>query len=337
MHKCSVIILNWNGEKYIDNFLPSVIKYSQSKSIEIVVADNGSTDKSVQLIRNSYPSVRIIELGQNFGFAEGYNRAVQLTQAEYIVLLNNDVEVTEHWLDNMLDYMDCHPQTACCQPKIRAYNKKTHFEHAGAAGGMIDFLGYPFCRGRIVGTVEEDKGQYDTICNIFWATGACMVIRRNAYIDNGGLDADFFAHQEEIDLCWRLLCRGNKIVCIPQSVVYHVGGASLSYQNPQKTYLNFRNNLFLLYKNLPNSKLWRIMTIRFFMDYAAAVQFLLTGQWQNFRMVFKARKDYKRMKKLFKPKRETNLQKSTTPYPEEIIHRSIIADYYIFRKLRVEK
>lgn len=332
MVRCSVIILNWNGEKYIDKFLPSVIQYSHGEGIEVVVADNGSTDKSVELIRNNYPQIRIIELQQNYGFAEGYNQAIRQTEAEYVVLLNSDVEVTPHWLDTMLDYMDRHPNIACCQPKIRAYNNRTHFEHAGAAGGMMDFLGYPFCRGRIVGHTEEDKGQYDTICNIFWATGACMLIRRNAYIENGGLDADFFAHQEEIDLCWRLLCRGYKIVCIPQSVVYHVGGASLSYQNPKKTYLNFRNNMLLLYKNLPNNKLWQIMLIRFFMDYLAAAQFLLTGQWQNFRMVFKARRDYHRMKESFKPKRKDNLVKATTAYPKETACRSIIWDYYILRR-----
>lgn len=327
--RCAVIILNWNGEKYLDQFLPSVVKYSNGEAISVVVADNGSTDNSVNLIRTHYPSIRVIELNQNYGFAEGYNQAIRLVEADYVVLLNSDVEVTANWLNPMLDYLDSHPEIAACQPKIRAYNNRTHFEHAGAAGGMMDKLGYPFCRGRIVGYVEEDNGQYDTICNIFWATGACMLIRRKAYIDNGGLDADFFAHQEEIDLCWRLLCRGYKIVCLPQSVVYHVGGASLSYQNPRKTYLNFRNNLLLLYKNLPEKKLWQIMIIRFIMDYAAALQFLLTGQWQNFRMVFRSRRDFLKMKKRFATKRSDNLSHTTIPYPAEIADRSIIWDYYI--------
>ena len=327
--RCAVIILNWNGEKYLDQFLPSVVKYSNGEAISVVVADNGSTDNSVNLIRTHYPSIRVIELNQNYGFAEGYNQAIRQVEAAYVVLLNSDVEVTANWLNPMLDYLDSHPEIAACQPKIRAYNNRTHFEHAGAAGGMMDKLGYPFCRGRIVGYVEEDNGQYDTICNIFWATGACMLIRRKAYIYNGGLDADFFAHQEEIDLCWRLLCRGYKIVCLPQSVVYHVGGASLSYQNPRKTYLNFRNNLLLLYKNLPEKKLWQIMIIRFIMDYAAALQFLLTGQWQNFRMVFCARRDFLKMKKRFSTKRSDNLSHTTIPYPAEIADRSIIWDYYI--------
>ncbi len=326
---CAVIILNWNGEKYLDQFLPSVVQCSQGEGISVVVADNGSTDNSIELIRNHYPSIRLIELSENYGFAEGYNQAIKQVEADYVVLLNSDVEVTEHWLEPMLEYMKSHPEVVACQPKIRAYNNRSHFEHAGAAGGMMDKYGYPFCRGRIVGYADTDRGQYDTICNIFWATGACMLIRRKDYIDNGGLDKDFFAHQEEIDLCWRLLCRGYKIVCIPQSVVYHVGGASLSYQNPRKTYLNFRNNMLLLYKNLPDNRLWKIMLIRFFMDYAAALQFLLTGQWQNFKMVFKARHDFHLMKKSFAPKRADNLSKTTVSYPEEIADRSIIWDYYL--------
>ena len=329
MMKCAVIILNWNGEKYLDQFLPSVVKYSQTDDISVVVADNGSTDNSIELIRNHYPTIQLLPLSENYGFAEGYNQAIRQIETEYVVLLNSDVEVTEHWLEPMLDYMDAHRDVVACQPKIRAYKNRTHFEHAGAAGGMMDKFGYPYCRGRIVGFADEDHGQYDTICNIFWATGACMLIRRDAYLNNGGLDKDFFAHQEEIDLCWRLLCRGYKIVCIPQSIVYHVGGASLSYQNPRKTYLNFRNNMLLLYKNLPADKLWRIMLIRFFMDYAAAAQFLITGQWQNFQMVFKARHDFHRMRKSFAPKRADNLSKTTIAYPAEISNRSIIIDYYL--------
>lgn len=330
--RCAVIILNWNGEKYLDKFLPSVVEYTQGEGISVVVADNGSTDKSVELIRRHYPSIKLLELPKNYGFAEGYNKAIGQIEAEYVVLLNSDVEVTKGWLDTLLDYMDRHNEIAACQPKIRAYNKRTHFEHAGAAGGMMDKLGYPFCRGRIVGYAEEDKGQYDSVANIFWATGACMLIRRDAYINNGGLDSDFFAHQEEIDLCWRLLCRGYKIVCVPQSVVYHVGGAALSYQNPRKTYLNFRNNLLLLYKNLPDNKLCKILSIRLLMDYAAAAQFLVIGQWQNVKAVFRARRDYHRMRKSFAGKRKENISKTKVPYPDEIAQRSIIWDYYVRRR-----
>lgn len=330
--KCAVIILNWNGEKYLDQFLPSVVEHTKIDGVQVILADNGSTDNSIELTRQHYPEIKVLPLDKNYGFAEGYNQAINQIEAEYILLLNSDVEVTPHWLEPMLNYLDEHKDIAACQPKIRAYNNRTHFEHAGAAGGMLDKFGYPYCRGRILGYAEPDNGQYDTIQNIFWASGACMLVRREEYINAGGLDKDFFAHQEEIDLCWRLLCRGKKIVTIPQSVVYHVGGASLSYQSPRKTYLNFRNNLFLLYKNLPQNKLCTILCIRFFMDYIAAMQFLLTGQWGYFKAVLQARYDYHKDKSLYRPKRKENLKNAIVPYPEEICNRSIVWDYYIRHK-----
>lgn len=326
--KCSVIILNWNGAGMLRQFLPSVVKYTANPEYEVVVADNGSTDESMEVLKD-FPTVRIITFDKNYGFAEGYNKALEKTDAEYTVLLNSDVEVTEKWLTTLLDYMDEHQEVAACQPKILAYHKKTHFEHAGAAGGYIDILGYPYCRGRIMGYVEEDKGQYDTIADIFWATGACLCIRTKVYKEEGGLDADFFAHMEEIDLCWRLNSRGYKLVCIPQSVVYHVGGGALSYENPRKTFLNFRNNLLLLYKNLPFKRLWWVMILRFALDYVAALQYLVTGKTKNAKAVVDARMAYHKMQKEFAEKREENLSKAKVDIPQSISNRSIIFDYHI--------
>ena len=277
--KVSVVILNWNGSDMLRTFLPSVLAYSDEA--EICVADNGSTDDSVEMLSREFPSVRLILLEQNYGFAEGYNKALQQVDAEYVVLLNSDVEVSEHWLQPLVTYLDAHPEVAACQPKIRSRRQKEYFEYAGASGGFMDAWGYPFCRGRIMQVVEEDRGQYDEVTPVFWATGAALFIRRRDYEQAGGLDGRFFAHMEEIDLCWRLRSRGRNIVCIPQSVVYHVGGATLKKENPRKTYLNFRNNLLMLYKNLPQPELDRVMRMRAFLDCVAAVSFLLQGSWAN--------------------------------------------------------
>ena len=246
MMKVSVVILNWNGCDMLRTFLPSVVRYSEGEGVEVCVADNGSTDTSVSLLQQEFPSVRTIVLDQNYGFADGYNWALQQVDAEYVVLLNSDVEVTEHWLEPMIAYLDAHPEVAACQPKIRSQRQKEYFEYAGAAGGFIDKYGYPFCRGRIMGVVEKDEGQYDTVIPVFWATGAALFIRHTDYVNVGGLDGRFFAHMEEIDLCWRLRSRNREIVCVPQSIVYHVGGATLKKENPRKTFLNFRNNLVML-------------------------------------------------------------------------------------------
>ena len=278
MMKVSVVILNWNGCDMLRTFLPSVVRCSKSGQVEVCVADNGSTDASVEMLREEFPCVRIIVLDQNHGFADGYNLALQQVEAEYVVLLNSDVEVTEHWLEPMISYLDAHPEVAACQPKIRSQRQKEYFEYAGAAGGFIDKYGYPFCRGRVMEVVEKDEGQYDTILPVFWATGAALFIRLADYREAGGLDGRFFAHMEEIDLCWRLRSRGRKIVCIPQSTVYHVGGATLKKENPRKTFLNFRNNLVMLYKNLPDEELNKVMRIRACLDYVAAFTFLLKGQ-----------------------------------------------------------
>ncbi|MDD4728080.1 MAG: glycosyltransferase family 2 protein, partial [Dysgonamonadaceae bacterium] len=242
MNKISIIILNWNGEELLKKFLPSILMYSPSLNCEIVVADNHSIDNSVVMLKENFPSVKLILFDKNYGFAEGYNRAIHQINATYVVLLNSDVEVTENWLQPMIDYLDSHRHTSAIQPKILSYANKQMFEYAGAAGGYIDRYAYPFCRGRILNVLEEDKGQYDNVEHVFWATGACLCIRRADYVNVGGLDNDFFAHMEEIDLCWRLQSRGKNIVVMPESVVYHVGGASLDIENPRKTYLNFRNN-----------------------------------------------------------------------------------------------
>ncbi|MBQ2170574.1 MAG: glycosyltransferase family 2 protein, partial [Paludibacteraceae bacterium] len=233
------------------------------------------------------------------------------------------------WLQPVLDYMDAHPEVAAAQPKIRSLRQRDRFEHAGAAGGYLDRLGYPFCRGRILSHVEEDRGQYDTTADIFWASGACMFVRREVYLKEGGLDERFFAHMEEIDLCWRLNCRGYRLVCIPDSTVYHLGGGSLQYESPRKTYLNFRNNLLMIYKNMPRSRFWRVALWRWILDYAAMAHLVVTGKWKNAWAVVRARWDYHRMKPKYKATRQENRAKAKIPYPATISERSILWDYYI--------
>lgn len=331
--KCSVVILNWNGSKTLQQFLPSVLQHTQLPDVEIVVADNGSTDDSLHYL-HAQP-VRVIALDKNYGFAGGYNHAIEQVDAEYVVLLNSDIEVTAHWLDNMLAYMDDHPTVLAAQPKILSWHSKQQFdqgeitairfEHAGAAGGMMDILGYPYCKGRLMTHIEKDYGQYDEPTPIFWATGACLLIRTEAYRKMGGLDANFFAHQEEIDLCWRLQNQyPMSVYSLPFSTVYHVGGATLGYENPKKTFLNFRNNLLMLRKNLPMSRLWWIMIIRFFMDYLAAFQMLVTKQLPNAKMVVKARYAYHKMKNQY--------PKSNADISPLLAKRSIVWDFYIMRK-----
>ncbi|MBP6260021.1 MAG: glycosyltransferase family 2 protein, partial [Paludibacter sp.] len=249
--RTAVVILNWNGEKFLNQFLPVLLRNTQLPGVDIYVADNASTDNSLSLIEEQFPTVKTLLLDKNYGFAGGYNKALAQINADYFVLLNSDVEVTENWLQPLLNYMNENADVAACQPKIKSFYNRDYFEHAGASGGFIDYLGFPFCRGRVVGTAEMDRGQYDTVIDVFWATGACLLIRSELYNQVGGLDDEFFAHMEEIDLCWRLKGQGFRIVCIPQSEVYHVGGGTLQVEHPHKTYLNFRNNLLMLYKNLP--------------------------------------------------------------------------------------
>lgn len=327
--KTAIVILNWNGAHYLQQFLPALREYTTSPEVDIYVADNGSTDNSLLILGKYFKEVKILLLNRNYGFAEGYNRALAQIEADYYVLLNSDVEVTPGWLEPMLDYLQEHPEVAACQPKILSYHNRTHFEHAGAAGGFIDRLGYPFCRGRVLAVTEEDLGQYDEVCDVFWASGACLVIRADVFEKEGGFDDDFFAHMEEIDLCWRLKSRGYRVVCVPQSKVYHVGGGTLHVEHPRKTYLNFRNNLFLLYKNLPQKQLFPVFFVRFFMDYLAAFQLFITGKPQNAKAVFKARLDFRKMLPSFNSKREENLQKTTQTHIPEIAKKSVILNYYL--------
>lgn len=309
MDKIAVVILNWNGCDMLRSFLPSVVTCSGADGAVVYVADNGSTDDSVEMLRREFPSVRLILLDRNYGFADGYNRALRKVEAEYVVLLNSDVEVTDRWLHPLAAYMDAHLEVAGCQPKLLSWRDRSAFEYAGAAGGFIDRYGYPFCRGRIMSTVEQDDGQYDAVAPVFWATGAALFIRLEDYWKAGGLDGRFFAHMEEIDLCWRLRARGRLLVCVPQSVVYHVGGATLKRENPRKTFLNFRNNLLMLYKNLPEGELKGVMRVRWLLDQVAALVFLLKGQWPNARAVWRARREFRRLRPSFRPSREKNMEK----------------------------
>jgi hypothetical protein len=278
--KVAVVILGWNGEKFLREFLPSVVRYTSTQLCEIVVADNCSTDNSVDFVKKNYPQVRSIQNTRNGGYAGGYNDALRLVNAEYYVLLNQDVEVTENWVELVVSEMEKDPSIAAAQPKLLDYTKRSHFEYAGACGGYVDMLGYAYCRGRLFDTIEEDKGQYDEVADIFWASGACLFIRSDAYWKAGGLDEDFFAHQEEIDLCWRLKNLGYRIINVPQSVVFHVGGGSLSYNSPRKSFLNFRNNLFMLVKNLPAGELFWKLPTRLVLDVIAAAQSV--ARFKNF-------------------------------------------------------
>ena len=273
----AIVILNWNGRQLLERFLPTVLTHAAAA--QVYVADNASTDSSVEFLCTHYPQVSILQNPTNEGYAAGYNRALQQVQADVYCLLNSDVAVTEGWLSPVLKCFE-DPQIAMVQPKILDYKRPTHFEYAGAAGGYLDKYGFPYCRGRRLQHIEEDRGQYDepSPCPIFWASGACLFVRSTVFHALGGFDADFFAHQEEIDLCWRAHHLGHKVVCCPQSVVYHVGGATLSATNPQKTYLNFRNSLLMLLKNLPGRCLYRRLFVRMLIDGAAGAYYLFTGK-----------------------------------------------------------
>ncbi len=325
MKKVAVVILNYNGARFLEQFLPTVLAHCDSDLAEVVVADNASTDDSVALMRDRFPDVRLIENGSNGGFSTGYNLALRQIEARYYVLLNSDIEVTEGWIEPVIAMMDADPRIAACQPKILSYYHPEQFEYAGACGGFIDKYGYPFCRGRVFQHLENDEGQYDAPMEVFWATGACMFVRADLYHQIGGLDDSFFAHMEEIDLCWRLKNAGYKVCCCPQSKVYHIGGGTLPKNSPRKTYLNFRNNLSVLAKNLPDKSVKRVIVYRVFLDWVAALKFLFEGGFKDFRMVFKAHRDfYRRLKSLREKRSEAKREAVSCVYRRNIVFDSML-------------
>lgn len=322
--KIAVVILNWNGTKLLKQFLPSVIEFSPEATI--YVADNASSDESIAVLKSDFPSVKIIQNKENFGFAKGYNEALKFVEEPYYALVNSDIEVTKNWLEPILTTFETNQEIAIIQPKILAYNNKEYFEYAGAAGGFIDKFGYPFCRGRIFNTVEKDTNQYNDITEIFWASGACFFIRNSVFKSLNGFDADFFAHQEEIDLCWRAYNENHKVIYHPNSLVYHVGGATLSVGNPKKTYLNFRNSLAMLLKNLPKKQLFTVLFLRLCLDSIASIKFLLQGEIKHTFAILKAHFYFYRHLFYFLNKREI---KQKNKYYKTT---SIIYQYYIKRK-----
>jgi len=329
MVKTAIIILSWNGIEYLRMFLGNVIRYSVNSDTVLYVADNGSKDGSVEWIIEQYKEVRLIRFENNHGFAKGYNLALEQINAKYYVLLNSDIEVTQGWLEPLVGYMDRNPDVASCQPKILSYKQRDHFEYAGAAGGFIDKLGYPLCRGRILYKTEEDYGQYDSEADIFWSSGACMIVRSEAWKKCGGLDPDFFAHMEEIDLCWRFHRAGYRVSFIPHSKVYHVGGGTLPYNSPSKTYLNFRNSLFLLYKNLPGKNFKHTMFIRKILDGVAALFFLCKGQFTSVWAVVKAHDDYYKNLGQLKEKRKLVKMLGEKVPSGVVLNKSIVFEFYL--------
>ena len=304
MEKLAIVILNWNGKQMLQTYLPKVLACSRDEAV-VYVADNASTDDSLAMLNEKFPEVRQIVLDKNWGFADGYNKALARVDAAYYVLLNSDVEVTPGWLTPLVSFMDAHPEVGACQPKLLSVADKSKFEYAGACGGFLDRYGYPYCRGRVFDTVEQDNGQYDDIHEVLWTTGACMMVRSKDYWAVNGLDGRFFAHNEEIDMCWRMRMMGLQLFCIPQSKVYHVGGGTLPKGNPMKTYLNFRNNLTMLYKNLPEKELRYVMRVRWFLDYVAAWQTLILNRnVGDFKAIYRARHDFMKWRTEFRPERK---------------------------------
>lgn len=331
MYKIAIVILNWNGREFLERFLPGVVRHSSSPGMKIIVADNGSSDDSLEFIRNKFKKVEIIELDKNYGFAGGYNKAFEKINSEYYILLNSDVEVSENWIEPIIKKMDNDPVVAAAMPKILSYQNRSKFEYAGAAGGFIDKWGYPFCRGRILNNIEPDNNQYNDSIEIFWASGACLFIRSKIFHDAGGFDDDFFAHMEEIDLCWRIKNLGYKIYCYPCSQVYHIGGGTLPNETPSKLFLNFRNSLWLLLKNLPAKKLYPVLLIRRILDGLAAMKFYLTLDWKKGNAVFKAHISYCKHFRKMKQKRKTADFKNKD-LPSSVYRKSILISYFLKKK-----
>ena len=337
MNLVSIVILNWNGKGYLEQFLPSLIEHSQLPDVEIVVADNNSSDDSLEFLASAYPRIKVIRLDENYGFSGGYNRALKQLSSTYFLLLNSDIEVTAGWLEPLIEKMESNDRIAACTPKLKDFNERTKFEYAGAAGGYIDYLGYPFCRGRIFDHMEEDQGQYDDSTEIFWGSGACLMVRSSLYAQSGGLDDQFFAHMEEIDLCWRFLRMGYQIHYVPQSAVYHVGGGTLARGNPRKTFLNFRNNLLLLYKNLPENQRERIIFLRMILDGISALRFLIQGDIKDAMAVIRAHAAYTGMKQAYKGTKGPNNLQDINVIVSGIYPRSIVADFFLNGKKRFDQ
>ncbi len=335
--KSAVVILNWNGKGFLQKYLPVLLEYTPPEYGEVIVADNGSTDGSVEFLKKEYPDTRLIAFDKNYGFTGGYNRAFKEIDAEYYILINSDIRVTDGWIEHLIDFMDSHPDAGICMPKILSEAEPRKFEYAGACGGFIDRYGYPFCRGRILSEIEEDNGQYDTPMEIFWASGACMAVRSSIYKQLYGLDELFFAHMEEIDFCWRAKLMGYHVWSVPQSMVYHVGGGALPNDSPFKLYLNYRNNLLMLYKNLPYRKgkgrhLLRrksLLFTRMLLDGASAAVYLLQGKTESFKAVVKAHKDYRKLRK--KSRISSRIIGYTSSFPKYMTgayNRSIILKFF---------
>lgn len=325
----AVIILNWEGRELLRRFLPSVVEHTDPRISRVIVADNGSRDGSLELLENEFPSVEILRFDTNYGFAEGYNRAVEATDCRYAVLLNSDAAVSPGWDAELFGYMEEHSDVGACQPKLMSFNDPSTFEYAGAAGGYLDKNGYPYCRGRIFAVCEKDAGQYDSVVDVHWATGAAMMVRRQVYLSCGGLDPKFFAHMEEIDLCWRIRQAGWRIVAVPASTVYHLGGGSLPADNPKKTYLNFRNNLLMLHKNLPDSVRGRILLRRRLLDTLAWMKFVATFSFANAAAIVHAHRDFARMRREYTDHPAVNLLGK-----DRAGRRNILVDYYLKRRLK---
>ncbi|MBQ1818707.1 MAG: glycosyltransferase family 2 protein [Bacteroidales bacterium] len=327
MSKLAIVILNWNGKRFLERFLPTLLRTLPDYA-EVVVCDNASKDDSVAFMEEHFPQVKLLLNERNEGFARGYNLALQRVEAKYYCLLNSDIEVTDGWIEPVIEQMDANEKIAAVQPKLRSFDRRDEFEYAGASGGYIDKYGYPFCRGRVFSNVEKDRGQYDDVIDIFWATGAAMFVRSDVYHLMEGLDGDFFAHMEEIDFCWRIKNLGYKIKVNPASVVYHIGGGTLPKNNSYKTFLNFRNSLYLLIKNLPEERLAKTLILRFFLDQVAAFSFLAQGHFKDFTAVYKAIFTFARTYKQFYAKRNTFPKLAFQDcYPE-----SVVKLHYLKRK-----
>ncbi len=329
MTRVAVVVLNYNGARLLRQFLPSVVEHSAPA--DVYVADNGSTDNSVAILREEFPGVRLVLLGTNFGFCGGYNRALRAIDSDYYVLLNSDVEVTSGWVAPLKALLDQRPEVASVQPKILALQNRNHFEYAGGGGGFIDSFGYPFCRGRVFDHVEEDHGQYNDERPIFWSSGACMMIRSASFHTHGGFDEDFFAHMEEIDLCWKLARSGNLVYYTGKSTVYHLGAGTLGYHHPRKTYFNFRNGLCMLFKHYDRSELVSKLPFRLALDWLAAISFILKGEGKNFVSVLRAHRDFFRQLGDLRVKRRA-VREANPSYPRTNVYPGLILYHYYFRR-----